>query len=329
MKARICIIGNGAFANKVHLPSLASFDDVEIVGLFAYNEERLRQTAATYGMREEQLFPMSSATDYRQHLLRIRPDGVYVIGQPEHMLDIWYWCLQQGFHLYIEKPMGLTWHQAGMLAYLAEKHNCITQVSLQRRSSPLLRHLHAKCLERGPVTHAVVSFNKFDMHPMVNARDRMLDDFIHCVDTARWLCGGEVVKIASTCRRVLTPDLNWIGATLHFDNGATCYTMGNWSAGRRIFKVEIHGPGISAEVEPEKEGFLYADGDYAGQRYDAKEIAGSTELYIYGGFREKNREFIASIRSGTEKTSSPFRDVLQTMKVCESILAQTILSQHE
>ncbi len=329
MKARVCIIGNGDFANKVHLPSLASMDDVEIAGLFAFNAERLRQTGERYGIAADKLFAMSSPTDYQQHLLRIRPDGVYAIGQPQHMLDVWYWCLQQGFPLFIEKPMGLTWHQARMLAHLAEKHGCITQVSLQRRSSPLLQYLHAQCLARGPVTHAVVSFNKFNIGPMVNSRDRMLDDFVHCVDTARWLCGGDVVNITATCRSILTPDLNWIGAGLHFNNGAVCYAVGNWSAGRRVFRVEAHSPGISIESEPEKEGFIYADGDYNGVRYDAMEIAGSTALYMYGGFHQKNREFISSVRSGIEKTSSPFKDVLQTMKVCESILAQNLLSQYE
>lgn len=327
-KARICIIGNGVFANKVHLPSLASFDEVEILGLFAYNVERLMETAAKYGLPQERIFPMTAATDYQQHVLSMRPDGVYAIGQPEQMLNVWYWCLQQGLNLFIEKPMGLTWHQANMLAYLAEKNNCITQVSLQRRSSPALQYAKAQCLQKGPITHGIVSFSKYDIKPMYTARDRMLDDFVHCVDTARWLCEGEIVKIESKCRNIHTPDINWIGATLYFDSGATCFTVGNWSSGRRIFKVEMHGIGICAEVDPEVEAFLYAEGN-TGQRYDAKHLAGSEELYVYGGFLNKNREFIDSVRSGKESTSSPFRDVLKTMKVCESILAQTILSKDE
>ena len=32
-KVRICMIGAGAMASKVHYPSLSSFDDVEIVGV--------------------------------------------------------------------------------------------------------------------------------------------------------------------------------------------------------------------------------------------------------------------------------------------------------
>ena len=79
------------------------------------------------------------------------------------------------------------------------------------------------------------------------------------------------------------------------------------------------------EVETEKEACLYAEGDYDGVRYSSREIAGSDEFFIFAGFQRKHREFVDSVLSGIEKTSSPFRDALKTMKVCESILAQSIL----
>lgn len=327
MKARICIIGNGAFANKVHYPSLASFNDVEIIGIFAFNEERLRQTAHQYNIPEQYIYALSSKNDYQQILLKLKPDAVYAIGQPEQMLDIWFWCLENRFHLYIEKPLGITLHQANMLAWLAKKNKCITQVSFQRRSSPVLQQIKEACIKKGSVTHAVVEFSKYEINPMLGSRDRMLDDFSHCADTARWVCGGEITKVESHCKRIGVPDINWIGATLHFDNGSTCYAIGNWSSGRRVFKVDIHAPGICAEVELEKEAYLYEEGDYNGIRYDSKQVAGSNELFVYGGFLNKHREFIDSVLSSIEKTSSPFSDALKTMKVCETILAQSLLAQ--
>jgi len=322
MKAKICIIGNGEFANKVHYPSLFSFDDVEVMGILAFDEVRLKQTAERYNIHPSRVYAMKSRTDYKNILSRVKPDGVYVIGPPEQMLDCWIWCLENHFNLFIEKPLGITLHQAEMLTYLAEKNKCITQVSFQRRSSPIIRQMRAECLKRGAITHAVVEFNKCEIRPMLGARDRMLDDFTHCVDTARWVCGGEVLQISSGCRRIATPDINWIGATLNFDNGATCFVTGNWSSGRRVFRVNMHSHGICAEVEPEKEAFLYADGDYNGRRFDTIELAGSKELFVYGGFQQKNREFIDSLRQGKENTSSPFRDAVKTMQICDMILKQ-------
>ena len=324
--ARICIIGNGRFANTVHYPSLASLKDVEIVGICAFDEERLKQTAFKYKIPEKNIYVAQSQYDYQKMLIDNQPDGVYVIGQPERMFDIWTWCLENKFNLFIEKPMGMTIHQSRILAYLAGKNSCITQVSHQRRSAPLLQKMKDECLKKGPVTHAVVEFNKCDIRPSLGARDRMLDDYTHSVDTARWVCGGEVVRIESHCRRIMVPDINWIGATLYFDNGATCYVIGNWTSGRRIFRVNIHAPGICAEVEIEKEAFLYADGNYEGERFNTEEIAGSSELFVYGGFQKKTIEFINSILSGREETSSPFSDTLKTMEICETILAQAMIS---
>jgi len=48
-------------------------------------------------------------------------------------------------------------------------------------------------------------------------------------------------------------------------------------------------------------------------------------LFIYGGFQKKSREFIDSILTGKEETSSPFKDVLKTMEVCATVLAQDLI----
>jgi len=325
-KARICIIGNGEFANKIHYPLLSSFGDVEIAGICAMDGERLKKTAQEFNIPETNVFVSKSRTGYQEMLTQLQPDGVYAIGQPDTMFDIWVWCLEQKFNLYIEKPMGLTMHQSRVLANLAARNGCITQVSHQRRSAPIMQKLQEECLKKGPIVHGLVEFNKFDIVLMLNARDRMSDDFTHCVDTARWICGGEVVKVESECKRIGVPDINWIGATLQFDNGSSCYVIGNWASGRRIFRVQMHATGIYAEVELEKEAFLYEEGNYEGKRYDTKAVAGSDELTVFGGFQRKHREFIDSILSGKEKTSSPFSDTLKTMEVCQTILAQELLN---
>jgi predicted dehydrogenase len=154
----------------------------------------------------------------------------------------------------------------------------------------------------------------------------MLDDFSHVVDTARWVCGGDVVEVDSTCQRINSPDINWINASLKFDNGSTATLFGNWTSGRRVFRVNMQGNGVCADVEPENEAHVFAAGDYTGTRYDTKEVAGSDDLLVYGGFRQKSVEFIQAIQQGTkEGTSSPFQDVVKTMEVCEIILAQALL----
>ena len=67
----------------------------------------------------------------------------------------------------------------------------------------------------------------------------------------------------------------------------------------------MHAPGIYTDAEIEGKAYLYADGDYTGVVYDPREIAGSDDLRVYGGFEDKHREFIDSLRHGRELTLIP------------------------
>jgi predicted dehydrogenase len=318
-KVRVAVIGAGGMANYVHYPALASLPDVQIAAICDLDEGRLHTTADKYGVARRY-------TDYRRMVDEVTPAAVYAIGQPHIMFDVWVWCLQQGLPLYIEKPLGITLHQAHLLAHLAAEHKCITQVSFQRRSCPLVVQLYNECRRRGPLVHAECAFYKCEPQPYLHARDHMMDDGVHAIDTLRWLCGGEISGVESRCKRVGTPDINFIAALLHFDNGATGVLLNSWTSGRRIFKVEMHAPGICAEAEHERAGWLYADGDTQGVRFDTRTVAGSDELYVYGGFQAKHCEFIDAIKAGTQP-SSHFGDALKTMEIAETILAQALLNR--
>jgi predicted dehydrogenase len=316
-KVRVAMIGAGRMANRVHYPSLASFGDVEIAAICDLDAERLNAAADRYGVERRY-------ADYRQMVEEVAPDAVYAIGQPQTMYEVWMWCLAQGLNLYIEKPMGLTMHQARALAHTADQHGCVTQVSFQRRSCPMVVMLREECLKRGPITHAVCTFTKCNIEPFLGARDHMMDDGVHAIDTLRWMCGGDVVGVDSVCRNVLVPDINFIVALLRFDNGAVGVMMNSWTSGRRVFRVEMHAPGICVEAEHEGKGAVYADGDTGGVEVDTREVAGSDEVYIFGGFRAKNREFIDAVKSGAQP-GSHFGDAVKTMEVAERILAQALL----
>ena len=318
-KVRVAMIGAGSMANSVHYPSLASFDDVEIVGICDLNVDRLNETADKYEVEKRY-------TSYPQMIDEVAPDAVYAIGQPHLMFDVWMWCLSQGLNLYIEKPMGLSIHQARALAHTAAEQGCITQVSFQRRACPMVVQLHEECLKRGPITHAVCKFYKWAPTPFLGARDHMMDDGVHAIDTLRWMCGGEVVEIDSRTRRMGVPDINFICALLHFDNGATGVLLNSWTSGKRIFSVEMHAPGIFVEAEHEGKGIVYADGDVDGVVHDTRAVAGSVENYVFGGFQAKNRQFIDAVKTGTLPPSH-FGDALKTMEVAEIILAQTLLGE--
>lgn len=320
---KVAMIGAGSRANQVIYPSLASLEDVEIAAICDIDEERLNETGDKYGVERRY---GKSVTDYQRMIEEVKPDAVFAVGQPHIFYDIWMWCLEHGQNLYVEKPLALTIHQARSLTYMAEKMGCITKVSFQRRATPIVVKLREECLKRGPIVHAVCKFYKSNIEPYIGARDHMMDDCVHSIDTLRWICGGEVIKVESHSKRVLTPDINFISATLHFDNGATGFLINSWSSGKRIFAVEMHSPNIYVEAEHEGKGYLYADGDVKGIEYDTKEAAGSDEFYAYTGVKALCREFVDCCKEGRQPSSN-FSDVVKTMEVAEIVLAQALLQK--
>jgi len=314
---RVAVIGAGQMANLVHYPSLASLPDVEIVGICDLSAERLRATGERWGVS-------AMFDEWSTMLDEVRPDAVYVIGPPELMFAIWCACLERGLDLFVEKPLGLTLHQARTLARLADENGCITQVGFQRRSSPLLERMLGRVREHGEIVHAVCRFYKNDPTPLVSARDRMMDDGVHVIDTLRHLCGGELIAVSDVTRRVVVDDLNFVAATLEFDTGAVGVMITSWTSGRRTFGVEIHAPGIMAEGDLEVGGTVW---DVNGaEELDAAQVAGSAELHVRGGFHAKSAEFIESVRS-RRLPSSHFGDALKTMAIAEVILAHDVLRE--
>lgn len=322
-KFRVVVIGAGSRANLVIYPSLADLEDVEIAAICDIDEARLNETADRYHVEKRY---GKSVVDYQRMIEEVKPDAVFAIGQPHIFYDIWTWCLNHGCNLYIEKPMGLNVHQARALEYLARTNGSITQVSFQRRSTPVVEKMREKCLEKGPITYAMCKFYKCEMTPFLGARDHMYDDCVHSIDTLRWICGGEIVSIESILGRIGVPDINFITAQLKFDNGSTGYLVNNWSSGKRIFSVEMHAPGIYAEVEHETGGRLYADGDLEGVEYSAAKEAGSDAFHVYTGVRKLVRNFVDCCRSG-EQPLSNFSSALKTMEAAEKILAQGLLAE--
>jgi virulence factor len=310
---RVAMIGAGGMASRVHYPSLAALPGVEFAGICDIDPQRLQQLGDQY--RIAQRF-----SDYRHMFEAVAPDAVYAIGPPHHMYDVWTWCLRQGSNLFVEKPLGLTLHQARALTYLAKEHGCITQVGFQRRSSPLAGLLRRKCLEHGPIEHAVVRFFKNDPAPFLGAASHILDDSVHAIDTVRWLCEGELIDLDVITRRRRTPDVNFIAAQMIFDSGAVGTLHNNWASGRRIFGIEMHAPGICAEADIEVVGRVYENDDTVGVPYQAGEVAGGEDFYIRGGFLAKSNEFITAIRENG-LPSSHFGDAVKTMEIAERITA--------
>ena len=326
-KFKVAFIGAGSRANQVHYPAFSELEDVEIAGICDIDPLRLNQTADQYGIPPAHRYGAAGVFAYRDMIAEVQPDAVVCIGNPHTMYDVWMWCLEQGQNLYVEKPLGLSLHQARMLTEMARRRDCITTCALQRRTTPSVMKLREECLKRGPIAHALVRFYKCDQNDRFDARDHMYDDTVHAIDAVRWACGdSELVQLESVTRRVGVHDINFISATLRFENGALGYFINSWSSGRRVFDIEMHAPGVCAEAEHEVGGTLYADGDTKGVYYGSAECAGSDKFHALTGVSYLARDFVDACRA-RRPSCSPFANALKGVEIAEMILAQAALER--
>ena len=317
-KIKIALIGAGKMANKVHYPSLASFDDVEIVGLCDLDGERLEATAAKFDIR-------ATYADYGRMIDETNPDAVYALMPPHHLFDVAADVLQRNKHLFVEKPPGVSTLQAESLARLAEDAGLITAVGFQRRYHPLLRRCWEKVLEKGPVNQVVSSFYKNSppnkCHPYFRgAIDILRCDAIHAVDALRYYCGlSEVVSVTSDVRKLDAWYANSFNAIVRFENGAVGVLQANWRTGRRFFRCEFHAGGALAFADTDAYGSVWIDNKDEPALYaTCREAAGSDELYIAQGFLAENRAFVDAVRDGRQLHNS-LRDSVKTMRLADQI----------
>lgn len=315
---KAAVIGAGAMSCGYHLPSLKDLEEdklVEVAAICDLNQQRLDEAAAKFSIPQR-------FDDYRQMLEAVEPEAVYIFMPPHVMFDLVMDVLERGRHLCIEKPPGVSTEQAESMAAMAQEHNCLTMVTFQRRHMPLILEARRRTHERGPITQFMIEFvkNALDapMPPYRGSADYLRMDVIHMVDLARFL-GGEVAVLKSDVRRLWKPHTDIYNALMRFENGCVGLLWSNYVAGKRVFRVEMHGRGISAYVEPEEQVVFYRDNQPEGETIEAKEIAGSDLPHRYLGFLQEHRHFLQCIADGRQPTSN-FGDAAKSMALAERII---------
>jgi predicted dehydrogenase len=316
-------------AGRYHYPSLASFPDVELVGISDLIEDKARAMAARFGIPDVAVW-----TNYREMLAATSPDAVYILMPPQILYEPAHYALTQGYHVFVEKPLALTTNQARMLAYTAGEHDCLAMVGFQRRYVPATTAMRTRVEAHGPIHLAEVSFLKSTQDYRVpagfydGAIDPLTSDGIHAVDTLRWLCGGEVEDVDVRIRQlgVAGPVANAYTALVSFSTGAVGTVHYNLATGRRIFRTEFSSQNATAYVDADRESWFVADGGEAvvvsSQVFGEPAVVPGETLADrhWLGFWHEHRHFVDCLVSGDQPNSN-FADAVRSMELVERILA--------
>lgn len=314
----VVFIGAGSLSTAFHYPSLADMPDVRIRAVCDLVREKAERNAARFGIP-------AAYTDYREMLQKETFDAVYIVMPPQDSFDLLVDCLGRGLHTFSEKPPTVTTFQTKVLAALAEKKGCITQIGFQRKHVPLVKAMRRRVDQRGPMDQFFSEFIKPTPAGGVYYKGRidiLTCDAIHMVDTALWLGDESTPEVASVCRQSYTDQNVKYNALMRFANGTSGFFSATWNSGRRHLAVHMHGQNCCAVVDVETQGTYYDSEHPQGITMTAAEAAGSDKDFRKLGFYDENREFIEAVRAGDPaRTQSSFQKSVRTMETVDRILA--------
>ena len=162
---KVGIIGIGDICKKAYLPLITLMDDLEIV-LCTRNTTTLQETKSKYKINKA----VSSVDD----LINEGIECAFIHSSTDSHYDLCKKLLSSGIHVYVDKPISYNLEEALELKDLAIKNNLILKVGFNRRFAPMISSL--KNLGESNLPGQIRIF--------------VYDDFIHVVDTLRFLMNG-------------------------------------------------------------------------------------------------------------------------------------------
>ncbi|MFL5728130.1 MAG: Gfo/Idh/MocA family protein [Cytophagaceae bacterium] len=238
MKKRIGIAGLGNIAQKVYLPLLSRHTSVEIVGIMSRKSETVNAIGNEYRLANR-------FTDMRE-LLDQKPDAVFVHASTESHFQIVCQCLQQGIHVYVDKPFSYSIKEAYEMVNLAEKNKLLLGAGFNRRFAPL--YIQAKDLltNAGGFSNCVVQKHRTKPQD-APIHKTLYDDLIHMLDLLLWLSNGKY-ELRNYAQKTDSNDRMLRASGMINLGDADAYFSMDRHAGSDLEKMELHGNGCSAEV---------------------------------------------------------------------------------
>ncbi|MFE0737258.1 Gfo/Idh/MocA family protein [Streptomyces sp. NPDC058855] len=175
---KVGCIGLGDIAQKAYLPVLATLPGVEL--------HLQTRTPATLDRVADSLhLPATRRHRDLDSLLSAGLDAAFVHAPTAVHAEIAGRLLEAGVPTYVDKPLSYDYADSERIVDLAEKRAVSLAVGFNRRLAPA----YAQCLDH-PRDLILLQKNRIGLPE--DPRTLVLDDFIHVVDTLRFLLPGEV-----------------------------------------------------------------------------------------------------------------------------------------
>ena len=296
---KIGIIGLGDIAQKAYLPVLSS-KDLEI-HLFTRNQERLVQIGRQYRI--------NNLHSSFESILESDIKGAFVHTATESHESIIEQLLRHNIHVYADKPITYDFASSKRLIELAESRDLNLMVGFNRRYAPAYRELKQV---KDP-NMIILQKNRHSLPGDI--RTFVFDDFIHVLDTMRYLFDRPVEEVLI---RGMKRDGLLIHAVVQLiaENGSTAIGIMNRDSGTLEEKVEIF-----STVE-KKTVVNMTNLSTMRQKTEISSGINDWESTLSKrGFESIIQDFLQALENGTKPQFS-MQDALLTHEMCENVVNQ-------
>ncbi|MFF8289153.1 Gfo/Idh/MocA family protein [Streptomyces sp. NPDC016309] len=296
---RIGCIGLGDIAQKAYLPVLATVPGAEL-HLQTRTPATLTRVAATYHV------PAGRCHTDLDALLAARPDAAFVHAPTSVHAEIVTRLLEAGVPTYVDKPLAYELDESRRLVELAERRGVGLAVGFNRRLAPA----YAQCADH-PRELILMQKNRIGLPE--DPRTLVLDDFIHVVDTLRFLLPGQVEN-TDVRARIRDGLLHHVVLQLSGD-GFTAIGMMNRMNGSTEEVLEVSGQDTKRQV------LNLADVvDHKGQP-SVRRRGDWVPVARQRGIEQTVHAFLDAVRAGRTLSA---RDALATHELCERVVRECL-----
>ncbi|MDV4150349.1 Gfo/Idh/MocA family oxidoreductase [Clostridium sp. AL.422] len=294
---KVAIIGLGAIAKKAYLPILSAMEDVELL-ISTRNKKVLEEVSNKYKIdRAYNQLDNLLKEDFDAAIISTHADGHYEIAKR---------LLEKGVNIYIDKPITYNLKESMEIEEIVKEKNLIAMVGFNRRFCPMVRKLK----EKGKAD--IILMEKNREYPPGDIRRFIVEDFIHVVDTLRFLMDEEIKSM----------DINFLKEGNNLKNVVVTFKGYKTTA----IGIMNRTAGITEEnIEYMIQGNKYVIEDLSdfykvNNKGKTKTTYGGWDNTLYKrGFEDLITHFLDSVKEGKAPNPS-IEDSIITHKICEYIV---------
>ena len=227
LPVKVGVIGIGNMGWH-HARVLSLLKDADLVGVADPDAQRGALATEQFGCRW--------FSDYRTMLQEVEAVCIAVPTLLHHSVGLA--CLDAGSHVLIEKPIAASQEEAAALIDAASRVGRLLQVGHIERFNPAFREL-TKVVANEEVV--VLEARRHSPHAdRANDVSVVLDLMIHDLDLVLELASSSVVQLAAAGGRSSDGPIDYVNATLGFENGVVASLTASKMSHRKIRTLSAH-----------------------------------------------------------------------------------------